>query len=57
MTFIRDRVIVAELRSVEELDWLEDNARRGRHGYMEPRQAAAFEEFLTRQPPISDGKA
>ncbi|MEU9796694.1 type II toxin-antitoxin system Phd/YefM family antitoxin [Streptomyces sparsogenes] len=57
MTFTRDRVIVAELRSVAELDWLEDNARTGRQGYMDPKQATAFEEFLTRQPPVGDGIA
>ncbi len=57
MTFTRDRVVVAELRSVEELDWLEDRARRGRQGYMDPKQAVAFEEFLARQRPVGDGIA
>ncbi|GGX29527.1 type II toxin-antitoxin system Phd/YefM family antitoxin [Streptomyces lomondensis] len=57
MTFTRDRVIVAELRSVDELEWLETNARIGRQGYMDPKQAAAFEEFLARQPPVGDGIA
>ncbi|MEU7039488.1 type II toxin-antitoxin system Phd/YefM family antitoxin [Streptomyces varsoviensis] len=57
MTFVRDRVTVAELRSVAELDWLEDKARTARQGYMHPKQAAAFEEFLARQPPVGDGIA
>ncbi|GAA4239356.1 hypothetical protein GCM10022254_59130 [Actinomadura meridiana] len=56
-TFTRDRVVVAELRSVEELDWLEKRARVGRQGYMDPKQAVAFEEFLARQAPIGDGIA
>ncbi|MEU2269080.1 prevent-host-death family protein [Streptomyces olindensis] len=57
MTFTRDRVTVAELLSVDELEWLENNARTGRQGYMDPQQAAAFEEFLARQPPVGDGMA
>ncbi len=57
MTFTRDRAIVAELRSVDELDWLEGNARTGRQGYMDPKRAAAFEEFLARQRPVGDGIA
>ncbi|MET8684640.1 type II toxin-antitoxin system prevent-host-death family antitoxin [Streptomyces sp. NPDC004732] len=57
MTFVRDRVVVAELRSVAELDWLEDRARTARQGYMPPHQAAAFEEFLARQRPVGDGVA
>ncbi|MEU6995504.1 prevent-host-death family protein [Streptomyces sp. NPDC046465] len=57
MTFVRDRAVVAELRSVAELDWLDDRAARGRQGYMDPKQAAAFEEFLARQRPVGDGIA
>ncbi|MER5361582.1 type II toxin-antitoxin system Phd/YefM family antitoxin [Streptomyces sp. NPDC002785] len=49
MTFTRGRVVVAELRSAGELDWLEEWARNGRQGYMDPKQAAAFAEFLARQ--------
>lgn len=56
-TFTRDHMVVAELRSVQELEWLEDRARRGRQGYMDPKQAAAFEEFLARQPLFEDGIA
>ncbi|WP_351237624.1 type II toxin-antitoxin system Phd/YefM family antitoxin [Streptomyces sp. NPDC002133] len=51
MTFTRDRLVVAELRSADDLDWLEEWARNGRQGYMHPKQAAAFTEFLARQPP------
>ncbi|MEU8959903.1 prevent-host-death family protein [Streptomyces sp. NPDC048518] len=57
MTFVRERAVAAELRSVEELDWLERNAAMGRQGYMDPKQAAAFKEFLARQPPVGDGIA
>lgn len=57
MTFTRDRLVVAEVRSVEEMEWLEAKAGRGRRGFMDPKQAAAFEEFLARQPPVGDGIA
>ncbi|WP_233525799.1 hypothetical protein [Actinomadura spongiicola] len=57
---------------MDEVDWLEERARIGRrslvppdqdeharigHHNMGPEQAAAFEEFLGRQPPIGDGIA
>ncbi|WP_328946499.1 type II toxin-antitoxin system Phd/YefM family antitoxin [Streptomyces sp. NBC_00250] len=54
MTFTRDRAVVAELRSAAELDRLEEWARHGRQGYMDPKQLAAFEEFLARQPPVGE---
>ncbi|MEV6505440.1 type II toxin-antitoxin system Phd/YefM family antitoxin [Streptomyces sp. NPDC051642] len=54
MTFTRERAVVAELRSAGELDWLELWARNGRQVYMSPKQAAAFAEFLARQPPIDE---
>ncbi|WP_432108637.1 type II toxin-antitoxin system prevent-host-death family antitoxin [Streptomyces sp. AA1529] len=57
MTFARDHLVVAELRSVEELAWLEEKARTGRQGSMGPKQAAAFEEFLARRRPTGDGIA
>ncbi|WP_419999638.1 prevent-host-death family protein [Streptomyces boninensis] len=57
MTFARGRAVVAEVRSAAEFDWLEERARMGRQGYMSPKQAAAFEEFLARQPPVGDGIA
>ncbi|WP_407564161.1 type II toxin-antitoxin system Phd/YefM family antitoxin [Streptomyces sp. 184] len=57
MTFLRDRAVVAELKSVAELEWIEGTARFGRQSHMPPEQAAAFEEFLARQPPVGDGIA
>ncbi|MEV5982188.1 type II toxin-antitoxin system Phd/YefM family antitoxin [Streptomyces sp. NPDC052114] len=33
---------------------LDERARQGRQGYMDPKQAAAFKEFLARQPPVGD---
>ncbi|MFW6689679.1 type II toxin-antitoxin system Phd/YefM family antitoxin [Streptomyces sp. MAR4 CNX-425] len=57
MTFLRDRAVVAELRSVAELEWVEATADGGRATAMPPEQAAAFEEFLARQPPFPDGIA
>ncbi|WBB60095.1 prevent-host-death family protein [Streptomyces sp. WMMC500] len=57
MTFLRGRAVVAELRSVAELEWIEEAASLGRQSFMPPSQAAAFEEFLARQPPVGDGIA
>ncbi|MFE7121080.1 type II toxin-antitoxin system Phd/YefM family antitoxin [Streptomyces sp. NPDC057654] len=57
MTFTRDCVTVAEVRSVEEVAWLESKARAGRQNYMDPKQTAAFEEFLAHQSPVGDGIA
>ncbi|MFE5484690.1 type II toxin-antitoxin system Phd/YefM family antitoxin [Streptomyces sp. NPDC056527] len=54
MTFTRGRVVVAELRSTRDLAWLEEWARNGRQGYMDPKQAEAFAEFLARQPPVGE---
>ncbi|WP_406127606.1 type II toxin-antitoxin system Phd/YefM family antitoxin [Streptomyces sp. NBC_00989] len=54
MTFTRGRAVVAELRSAGELAWLELWARNGRQVYMSPKQAAAFAEFLARQPPTDE---
>ncbi|MCX4673407.1 type II toxin-antitoxin system Phd/YefM family antitoxin [Streptomyces sp. NBC_01381] len=54
MTFTRDRVLVAELRDAAWLDWLEEQALHARQGYMSPKQAAAFAEFLARQPPVGE---
>ncbi|WP_406341211.1 SMI1/KNR4 family protein [Streptomyces sp. NBC_00648] len=51
MTLTRDQVIVAEMRSARDLAWLEERARHGRQGYMDPKQSAAFAEFLASQPP------
>ncbi|WP_030678895.1 type II toxin-antitoxin system prevent-host-death family antitoxin [Streptomyces rimosus] len=54
MTFTRGRAVVVELRSAGWLRWLEEQARCGRQGYMDPKQAAAFAEFLARQPPVGE---
>ncbi|MFK8845571.1 hypothetical protein [Streptomyces sp. Ac-502] len=37
-----------------EMEWLEEQAKYGRQGFMDPEQAAAFEEFLARQPPVGE---
>lgn len=54
MTFTRGRTVVVELRPAGWLDWLERQAVHGRQGYMDPKQAAAFAEFLARQPPVGE---
>lgn len=51
-TFTRGRAVVVELRLADDLAWLEERARHGRQGYMEPKQSAAFAEFLARQFPV-----
>lgn len=48
----RKGVVVAELLDPDEAHWLEVKARRVREGFMDPKQTAAFEEFLARQPPV-----
>jgi hypothetical protein len=45
----RDGVVVAELLDPAEAHWLEERARDVRQGFMDPKQKAAFEEFLARQ--------
>lgn len=45
----RDGVVVAELLDPAEAHWLEEQARKVRQGFMDPKQRAAFEEFLARQ--------
>ncbi|MGX1512108.1 hypothetical protein [Streptomyces collinus] len=45
----RDGVVVAELLDPAEAHWLEEQARNVRQGFMDPKQKAAFEEFLARQ--------
>ncbi|MGW3205993.1 type II toxin-antitoxin system prevent-host-death family antitoxin [Streptomyces sp. NPDC001135] len=54
MTLTRGHIVVAELRDVETVAWLEEQAMYGRQGYMGPKQSAAFAEFLARQPPGGD---
>ncbi|MFE5858492.1 hypothetical protein ACFQ61_35410 [Streptomyces sp. NPDC056500] len=50
----RTGVVVAELVDPDEARWLEEQARRVRHGFMDPKQQAAYEEFLARQPPLGE---
>ncbi|MFG2888116.1 hypothetical protein [Streptomyces sp. NPDC048248] len=45
---------MAELRDVETVAWLEEQAMYGRQGYMGPKQSVAFAEFLARQKPVGD---
>lgn len=47
-------VVVAELLDPDEAHWLEEKARNVRQGFMDPKQKAAFEEFLARQPPVGE---
>ncbi|MFG3115556.1 hypothetical protein ACGF4C_14230 [Streptomyces sp. NPDC048197] len=50
----RGGVVVAELLNPDEAHWLEEQARDVRQGFMDPKQKAAFEEFLARQPSLDD---
>ncbi|MGW2402982.1 hypothetical protein ACWCXK_00390 [Streptomyces sp. NPDC001739] len=50
----RGGVVVAELLNPDEAHWLEEQARNVRQGFMDPKQKAAFEEFLARQPSLDD---
>ncbi|MGW7079977.1 hypothetical protein [Streptomyces sp. NPDC054866] len=50
----RGGVVVAELLDPGEAHWLEEQARAVRQGFMDPKQRAAFEEFLARQPPLDE---
>ncbi|WP_028808663.1 hypothetical protein [Streptomyces canus] len=47
----RGGVVVAELLDPGEAHWLQEQARNVRQGFMDPKQKAAFEEFLARQVP------
>lgn len=50
----RGGVVVAELLDPHEAHWLDEQARHVRQGFMDPKQRAAFEEFLSRQPPVHE---
>lgn len=50
----RGGVVVAELLGPGEAHWLQEQARHVRQGFMDPKQRAAFEEFLARQPPLDE---
>ncbi|MFC5855829.1 hypothetical protein ACFPZI_29855 [Streptomyces chlorus] len=50
----RGGVVVAELLGPDEAHWLQEQARDVRQGFMDPKQKAAFEEFLARQPSLGE---
>jgi hypothetical protein len=50
----RGGVVVAELLDPGEAHWLEEQARNVRQGFMDPKQKAAFEEFLARQESLGE---
>ncbi|MFD0417718.1 hypothetical protein [Streptomyces sp. NPDC127108] len=50
----RDGVVVAELLAPDGAHWLQEKARDVRQGFMDPKQKAAFEEFLARQTSLDD---
>ncbi|MGP2437208.1 hypothetical protein [Streptomyces sp. JW3] len=45
----RQGVVVAELLNPDEAHCLEETARNVRQGFMDPKQKAAFQDFLARQ--------
>ncbi|MFJ2770504.1 hypothetical protein [Streptomyces sp. NPDC087300] len=51
---VRGGVVVAELVDPGEAHWLQEQCREVRQGFMDPKQRAAFEEFLARQPPVGE---
>lgn len=50
----RKGVVVAELLVPDEAHWLQEKARDVRQGFMDPKQKAAFEEFLARQASLDE---
>ncbi|QTE02958.1 hypothetical protein [Streptomyces cyanogenus] len=50
----RKGVVVAELLDPDEAHWLQERARNVRQGFMDPKQKAAFEEFLARQASLDE---
>ncbi|CAK7286022.1 hypothetical protein [Streptomyces misionensis] len=50
----RAGVVVAELLNPDEAHWLQEQSRGVREGFMDPRQRAAFEEFLARQAALDE---
>ncbi|GGV22507.1 hypothetical protein GCM10010260_73540 [Streptomyces filipinensis] len=50
----RKGVVVAELLDPDEAYWLQESARNVRQGFMDPKQKAAFEEFLARQASVDE---
>ncbi|WP_230196828.1 hypothetical protein [Streptomyces coriariae] len=51
---VRGGVVVAELLNPGEAHWLQEQARTVRQGFMDPKQKAAFEEFLARQSSLDE---
>ncbi|MFE7462752.1 type II toxin-antitoxin system Phd/YefM family antitoxin [Streptomyces sp. NPDC057499] len=54
VSFVRDGAVVAVQLDAGHAAWLMDRAMYARQSYMSPEQAAAFEEFLARQPPVGE---
>ncbi|MFD4143090.1 hypothetical protein [Streptomyces sp. NPDC058572] len=50
----RKGVVVAELLDPDEAHWLQEKARNVHQDFMDPKQKAAFEEFLARQASLDD---
>ncbi|MCX5077920.1 hypothetical protein OG321_36305 [Streptomyces sp. NBC_00424] len=50
----RKGVVVAELLDPDEAHWLQGKARSVSQGFMDPKQKAAFEEFLARQESLDE---
>jgi hypothetical protein len=50
----RTGVVVAELLDPDEAHWLQEKARNVRQGFMDPKQKAAFEEFLAHQASLDE---
>ncbi|WP_053846107.1 hypothetical protein [Streptomyces sp. NRRL B-24085] len=50
----RGGVVVAELLDPGEAHWLHEQARNVWQGFMDPKQKAAFEEFLARQESLDE---
>jgi hypothetical protein len=50
----RAGLVVAELLDPDEAHWLQEQARNVRQGFMDPKQKAAFEEFLARQESLGE---
>lgn len=50
----RGGVVVAELLDPGEAQWLQNQADHVRHSFMDPKQKAAFEEFLARQEALGE---
>ena len=47
-------MVVAELLDPDEAHWLQEKARDVRQGFRDPKQKAAFEEFLARQASLDE---